>query len=286
MKKGSKKKEVADFFSSATAYWDSIYTQNSGDVDIFDHITVTGRQHYLLRFLLDHKVKGIALDIGCGAGVLMKQLEKQQVQTVGLDISPAMARKTKEVMSDVPGFLGVVQGDIEHLPFKPRAFAAVTSIGVLQYLKDDKEAIAEMCRVTATEGVVVCSTPNLLRLNNFFDPYYYTRRGMDYCRYVVNKKILKKQDLFSASEYHDNRNFGNRRYLRGQLDKHFLEHRFKKTNMAGVGYGPFTLWKNKVLPDSINVMLNDRMHRFSQKAFGKWMGFLATRWVSCYKNEN
>ena len=92
----------------------------------------------------------IALDIGCGTGLLAERLKSQ---SVGLDISAALLSTARaRLMYRDSSYL--VMGDAGELPFKESTFDIVYSVTVLQNTRDPLSSIKEMKRVgKATAGI-------------------------------------------------------------------------------------------------------------------------------------
>jgi ubiquinone/menaquinone biosynthesis C-methylase UbiE len=108
------------------------------------------REKYLR--LLPHLPRGgRVLDVGCGTGLLLRELGKG---AVGLDLSPGMLRRARRRNPGAP----LVLADAEHLPFREGVFEAVLSVTVLQNLPHPPQALREMARVVREGGRVVVST--------------------------------------------------------------------------------------------------------------------------------
>jgi ubiquinone/menaquinone biosynthesis C-methylase UbiE len=103
--------------------------------------------------LLGHN-KGCLLDVGCGDGFFLRQVEA--LCAVGLDISPVRLRRAKRVVSNVE----LVLGDINHLPFKNESFDEVTCCDVLEHSLRPNFVVTELLRVAKRGGEIIVSTPN------------------------------------------------------------------------------------------------------------------------------
>ena len=97
-----------------------------------------------------------ALDFGCGAGRLSAALADHVESVVGVDISPTMLAKAREL--DPTGRCEFVENDRDDLSlFEDRSFDIVFSSLVLQHLPPPLAGryLAEMLRVLRTGGVMV-----------------------------------------------------------------------------------------------------------------------------------
>jgi ubiquinone/menaquinone biosynthesis C-methylase UbiE len=74
---------------------------------------------------------------------------------VGVDLRSDARERVRGERLDNPKF---EQGDISNLQFRDGAFDLVWSKYVLQWLKDPAPAVAELRRVTAPGGSVICSS--------------------------------------------------------------------------------------------------------------------------------
>jgi SAM-dependent methyltransferase len=99
------------------------------------------------------------LDAGCGSGSMARLLAARHpgARVVGVDIRPDYVAYARErARTEGLGNLGFEQGDIVRLPFPDASFDLVWSKYVLQWVKDPAAAVADLRRVTAPGGAVVC----------------------------------------------------------------------------------------------------------------------------------
>jgi SAM-dependent methyltransferase len=97
-----------------------------------------------------------ALDFGCGAGRLTVALADQVESVVGVDISPSMLVKAREL--DSTGRCEFIENDRDDLSvFENNSFDIVFSSLVLQHLPASlaRAYLAEMVRVLRPEGVLI-----------------------------------------------------------------------------------------------------------------------------------
>lgn len=110
------------------------------------------RQHELVRLLRRYGVGGHMLDVGCGAGLMLRHLPPG---SVGPDINP---RNLVRAARYAPR-ASVVQGDAEALPFSDSEFTTVISTEVLEHVVYPDRMVAEIYRVLAPGGVFIGSVP-------------------------------------------------------------------------------------------------------------------------------
>jgi len=100
-------------------------------------------------------IKGdTVLHVGTATGRVSAYLVSSGFDYVGLEISDAMARITKDKLN---GAGDVVQGDAEHLPFKPAVFDNVVSVRSFHFLPHPEVFLDEANRVLKRTGRVTVS---------------------------------------------------------------------------------------------------------------------------------
>lgn len=96
------------------------------------------------------------LDIGCGGGTITRTLPTEYYETLGVDRVPEMIIAAARAN---PGRSFCV-ADAEHLPVATGSFDVVVSLGVLEYLTNPCKALNEVCRILASNGLLILSIPN------------------------------------------------------------------------------------------------------------------------------
>ena len=115
-------------------------------------------QDYWNRVIIDELPDGkVALDIGCGTGVLLDELVKKCDFAVGLDISIEMLRR--DTRQD-KNFKGTTVGDGMSLPYKSGSFEAVACRGSLHHMPSLTSVLCEIHRVLKDKGALVLSEPS------------------------------------------------------------------------------------------------------------------------------
>jgi len=93
------------------------------------------------------------LDVGCGTGVLLKEILgiAPGLRVTGVDLTPAML---KVAAGRLPSGTPLVAADAARLPFKSRSFDAVVSTSSLHYWPDPVAGLREIARVLRAGGRV------------------------------------------------------------------------------------------------------------------------------------
>jgi SAM-dependent methyltransferase len=128
------------------------------------------------------------LDTGCGSGRFAEVALGASARVVALDYSSAVDACFRNLQAHAN--LHVVQGDIYALPFPPRQFDFVYSLGVLQHTPDVARAFAALPTVTAPGGRVCV---------DFYDRTWHSLLHPKYWLRPVTKRVPKTR-LFALLE--------------------------------------------------------------------------------------
>lgn len=159
------------------------------------------------------------LDVGCGNGIFLSMvLKKFGVKVSGIDISPGMIERSKELLGDRADLR---VGDSEHLPWEDGSFDIVTCIASFHHYPSPEPVLREMRRVLRSGGSVMIADPwapeplrffaNLIirsRFNRGGDVRVYSREemeellekcGFDSVKWRVKGNLWKKYFIVTAS---------------------------------------------------------------------------------------
>ncbi len=156
-----------------------------------DNPTASSNMGAQLRFLapLTFGKEGAAvwdrlLDIGCGAGDSLDALYQafgDRIELTGADFSTRAVAKARARLGD---HADIVEADATRLPFPDAHFSHVLLFGLIEHVRDDVRALAEVHRVSAPGARIFVSTSNassalqginLVRHNTVGYPYGYQR---------------------------------------------------------------------------------------------------------------
>lgn len=140
------------FHEDIAAGWAQGYTRASFD-----------RRRICFRSLLDRNVvAGEAwLDLGCGAGVLTRELLERHATVLAVDGSPAMLKEAHAGTSGDQGLMVTwLQSDVRFLPqVRDASFDGVVCSSVLEYLETPEAALREAARLLRPGGKLIVSMP-------------------------------------------------------------------------------------------------------------------------------
>jgi len=280
------KKKVGEFFTQDAEYWSEVYERPPTQTTRLGH-TIVRRQQAVLRLVSERAGKSNLriLELGCGTGATLAAVGKFGHTMVGIDISTGMLSKTKErIRNQENRNVFCCQADIEVLPFQTNSFDMLMCIGVLQYLESFNTCVSEISRVLKDRGMAIVTLPNLFRLNNWLDPYYYT---VLFPKYLYHKALKgrKASNVDTREEFSSNVNFKNKRFVYGQLNDLFKSHNLLIHSTVGIGYTALTFWGKEFLSHSIAIRISDFFEAASQKGPFNWLKFFADRWVLCLQKK-
>jgi ubiquinone/menaquinone biosynthesis C-methylase UbiE len=124
---------------------------------------------------------GRVLDVGCGPGVYTNALLDRHWQVWGTDLSSRMLVVAKQSVRNRGGAEFAV-GQTTSLPFADASFDAIICIGVMAYVEDDGQTVAEIARVLKPGGCAI------VQLANRYAPIRLERR----LRWEISRRVLRR----------------------------------------------------------------------------------------------
>lgn len=112
-----------------------------------------GRRRIALQLFDRFVSSGKFLDLGCGTGVVLAELNKRG-EGYGLDMSPLALQFCRK-----RGLERLLRGDGTALPLRTDSFQAIVGLDVFEHIDDDRKAFSEAHRSLAPGGVLVLSVP-------------------------------------------------------------------------------------------------------------------------------
>ena len=243
---------INNHFEGSARHWERIY----------DEATVYGRIYQdrmamALEWIEQLRLPTAAhlLEIGCGAGFATAALARRGYRVDAVDSVPAMINLTNQRLAktDTAERVRIVLGDVRHLPMPNNSFDLVFALGVLPWLDDPVAAVREMARVTRPGGYVLVTADNSVHLDEILDPVRVPiLRPLRH--YLLS--VLRRANLLPPAKEL------NRRHSRREFDSIISDGGLDKLWSGTVGFGPFTLFWKRVLPDSMGI----KVHRLLQAA--------------------
>jgi ubiquinone/menaquinone biosynthesis C-methylase UbiE len=128
----------------------------------------------LLKRLLGPLSSANVLDIGCGTGNFLVELESCAGELFGLDISAGMLAQAsgKGLKSSL------ILGDAINMPFSDESFNAAIGIQILHHIEDKRMLLSEVSRILEREGRFIIQSCSHEQLSTFWF-YHYFPSGLD-----------------------------------------------------------------------------------------------------------
>jgi ubiquinone/menaquinone biosynthesis C-methylase UbiE len=139
-----------------TAYYEELGDKFEAYMSDYD---VERRLHLIFSTLIDGDALNgrRVLEIGSGTGRISRTIAERGAELTVVDVGDGLVTTVAKDLK----CQGVV-GDALDLPFAPGAFDLIISSECIEHTMDPSQAIREMCRVCAPEGMVCLTTPNKL----------------------------------------------------------------------------------------------------------------------------
>jgi len=246
------------------------FTQKSADYYRYHYEDITSKTKYPSLYLrhrytlemLGNTKGGKALDIGCGSGAMARELLDRGFDVTAADISQGMLDATRKTTAKHPRakHITFTQQDIEHLTLPDNTFDVIICTGVIEYLKSDDKACAELARVLKPGGVAFVSTQNRASLARFFEEALF----LIIPRRLKNKIVTVKQ---------------HRTHTPWQLDREMRRVGLTKEDFAYHHFYPLPIPLDRIFP-RFCVWAGKQMERWHKKA---WAWTLATGFVVQYR---
>jgi len=108
------------------------------------------------------KRKGRLLDVGCGFGFFLSEMESRGWEVMGVEISQKAMDYAREVLG-----VTAYTGPLEKIGFPENHFDAVTAFYVIEHLPDSMAFLKESYRVLKPGGVLLLRYPHTTPIKNF-----------------------------------------------------------------------------------------------------------------------
>jgi ubiquinone/menaquinone biosynthesis C-methylase UbiE len=143
---------MSELFDSLPDSYDKWFTTPIGKL-------VKESELKLILKMLKPRSGELILDAGCGTGVFTSGIIESGASVIGLDVSRPMLKKA---IHKIKHRFSCVCADMLHLPFENNTFDKAISITAIEFIKDARQALGELERVTKPGGAIVVATLNSL----------------------------------------------------------------------------------------------------------------------------
>lgn len=198
-------------------------------------------------FYLDTKINGKLLEIGCGNGEMLKNMQKRGWQVTGLDFDP------KSVFVAKNKGLNILLGSLEEQQFPQNSFDAIVMSHVIEHIPDPIALLQECHRILRPKGKLISITPNTNGYNH--KKFKANSRILEPPRHLhlFNKTSLKKVALLAG--FNNNNIFTTLRYFSGL---HWSSENIKNIGEFSFGMPMPLLHKIKLNTKSMKIAFSKR----------------------------
>lgn len=275
------KQDTIRFYDKYWESWNDVY-EGHYDATVNTTSDIPHRRSIILRLMDEHAGNNTlrVIDVGCGTGVLLKDILEHGHYAVGVDISEKMVEVTRLATSELfPGKSICLQGDIESLPFESESFDCVICAGVLSHQTSNRDSVSEISRIVKKDGIVLVTLPNYLKLRNLLDLYYYFLLFSRLMSKVFSSRPISKPGINRFVGYNPTLH----QYYYGQLNDLFRANELNVRETVSCGYGPLTFWKKEIFPLGFSMKLSNFIEKVASIKLLGVLKILANSWVICLK---
>jgi ubiquinone/menaquinone biosynthesis C-methylase UbiE len=198
------------------------------------------------------------LEVGCGAGLTAVALAQQGFQVDAIDSVPRMVELTREkvTVDGVGERLHIRVADVHSLDFEAETFELALALGVVPWLHSPPVALQELGRTLKPGGHLIVNADNRARLTSLLDPRFHpslaTARRT--AKHLLNRFGVRRRSVPQAIAH-----------SREEFDRLLEAAGLETVSRAMVGFGPFTLFGRRLLPQRLGVEVHRRLQRYADR---------------------
>ena len=175
-------------------YYGENYYCNSGEsfskfmqllIKISEDFSFTRKEQLILKYFKNYKSKIAILDIGCGEGKFLLNLDKNKFIKKGIEINKDACRSCKKRS------LSVLNKDFLKIEFNSEKYEVITLWHVLEHLDNPRAVLEKINRILKPNGILVISTPNIGSVGFKIGKSRWFHIDSPRHRFLYNKKSLK-----------------------------------------------------------------------------------------------
>ena len=169
-------------------YWEDLLLRQTSLHNAINKI----KRDEIFNTIVKYVRRSPVLDAGCGLAFHVKALHDMGFYVIGLDFASKLLKRAKREWPQ----LELIVGDVKYLPFRPRVFNAIISLGVIEhFIEGPQEVIKELSCILKDYGVVAVSVPWINALRRFKQILRLYRRSpssnLEFYQYVFPFKEVR-----------------------------------------------------------------------------------------------
>ncbi len=246
-------------FLAESSYWKEVYEREG----VYEAIYQQRRDVVLALFdRLKVPTHSSLLEIGCGAGLTTVALARRGYVVHAIDTVNAMLGLTRQLAlkAGVDQHVITSASDVCRLAFPNDTFSVVLAIGLTPWLHTLRDSLREIARVLRPGGYVIISADHRWRLNYMLDPRRFP--GLAGIRWKV-RDFLEGCGLRESDPARPHVHMYSSKEFDAQLRAAGLE----KQEARSLGFGPFTFFNRRVLPESLGMKVHYKLQRLADRGF-------------------
>ena len=136
-------RRTRQFFNTIADHWDTLNREVLGGFDLAAAVVEAMPEPC-----------GVAVDLGCGTGLVLERMRAKSRLLIGVDGSPRMLDLSRRRFSDDAAGVSLRIGELDHLPLRDEEadFACINM--VLHHLSNPEDALREIRRVIRPGGLL------------------------------------------------------------------------------------------------------------------------------------
>lgn len=143
----------------------SFHEETAGEAHFIDHASRNHALRQLKKYV--HGISPVILEVGCSSGFLLRLIRQRMphVFLIGADYVSGPLLHLAQEISDIP----LLQFDLTRCPLPDVSVDAVVLLNVLEHIRDDSAAVAQVFRILKPGAVAVIEVPAGPRLYDAYD---------------------------------------------------------------------------------------------------------------------
>lgn len=238
-------------FDTTALYWRDIYDDPS-----LQGVIYRERQQAVLERVAELRLSAGArvLELGCGAGLLTVELARRGYAVQAVDASISMVELTERRLAeaDLTARCRAQAGDVHRLSSTFEDFALVIAVGLLPWLHQPDQVLAEIARVLQPGGHLVLTADNRARLSTLVDP----RANVLLTPLKRLRRRLRPRTVEAARS---------RLHFPSHVNAMVRSAGFELDRTSSVGFGPFSLWGRPLFSDATGIRLHCRLQALADR---------------------